>query len=209
MQGKKECPNCKESVGVRTSICGCSYSFNERKIVVVEVKKITDPSMKGQKICSNCNEKIGARSKVCKLCNYDFEKKEIVTPIVKTPKIYHELKQGRKQCPSCSIIVAAVLKKCFKCEFDFTSVPKKVKEKKEKKVKEVKKAVEVSPEVQEFLDRDMPDSSTQVRMTSKEHAERVLLKGKEKASFLLKTAKMNNNWKHVDWNYVEENLEKS
>ena len=42
-------------------------------------------------------------------------------------------------------------------------------------------------------------------LTPKEHAERILSYGKDKALSLLKQSKMNH-WGHVDWDVVEKGL---
>jgi len=42
--------------------------------------------------------------------------------------------------------------------------------------------------------------------TSKDHAERILSYGKERATILFKLHRWSNNWHHVDWKIVEEGV---
>jgi len=192
-RGIKSCPNCQKELGARTLLCSCGYSFTFK-----EVK----PELLLEKVKAS---------------------KEV--------KYYTEPGQGRKICPACSVIISAVTKTCPKCSFDFSAEKKKKDEEKrlqaeekqrirdEKKVSKVvvkvveeEKKIEISP-VQRILQREAQRSTSEDRVTpivanmsSKEHAERILSYGKERAAFLLDQHKFGNTWSHVDWKEVEAGL---
>jgi RNA polymerase subunit RPABC4/transcription elongation factor Spt4 len=66
-KGKKKCPKCKELVSARVKTCECGHIF----------AKGSDMPF-GYKQCPNCKELIGQRSRRCKLCQWDYDLKEIV-----------------------------------------------------------------------------------------------------------------------------------
>ena len=191
-RGIKSCPNCQKELGARTLLCSCGYSFTFK-----EVK----PELLLEKVKAS---------------------KEV--------KYYTEPGQGRKICPACSVIISAVTKTCPKCSFDFSAEKKKKDEEKrlqaeekqrirdEKKVSKVvvkvveeeKKKIEISP-VQRILQREAAQEREQIAsitpsMSNKEHAERILSYGKERATFLFNQHRFGYTWSHVDWKIVEEGL---
>lgn len=168
-------------------------------------------SGRGRKDCPNCNTEIGARSSLCS-CGYHFPTKEIRKDLLKeknkivVPKIYTSLGQGRKKCPGCNIIIGGVTKKCPGCGFDFVSAKKEKDEKRVEKKKKVKKTPEtekVNPEVEKLL--SLPPYKAPKKLTSKEHAERILSYGKKRAESLLEQSKAQK-WSHIDWSIVEKGL---
>jgi hypothetical protein len=97
--------------------------------------------------------------------------------------------RGKKTCPACSKELGARAMKC-ECGHDFA--PKK---------EIVRNKVETPPIVEVELPEDVaPQSFT--TMTKEEHADRVLSYGTERAKLLLKMARWEKKWHHVDWNRV-------
>ncbi len=66
-KGKKKCPKCKELVSARDKTCECGHMF----------AKGSDMPF-GYKQCPNCEQLIGQRSRRCKLCQWDYDLKDIV-----------------------------------------------------------------------------------------------------------------------------------
>ena len=66
-KGKKKCPKCKELVSARVKTCESGHIF----------AKGSDMPF-GYKQCPNCKELIGQRSRRCKLCQWDYDLKEVV-----------------------------------------------------------------------------------------------------------------------------------
>lgn len=191
---------------------------------------------RGIKTCPNCNFSIGARCIFCRNCFYHFSTKEVNKALFeeknkkkdKTVKVYNTMGKGRKQCPDCKVIVSSILSNCHKCNFDFSSAKKEkdallekkrgekeeireekrkkkeetLKERKEKK--EEKEVIKISPIVRELL--TVPVYVAPKRLSSKEHAERILSYGVERAKILLHLAKNHGYWKHVNWDIVEKGL---
>jgi len=200
-RGIKNCPNCQKELGARTLLCSCGYSFTFKEV---------RPELLLEK------EKVIKEKKV-----------KVVTP--KEPKYYTEPGQGRKSCPTCSVIISAVTKTCPKCSFDFSAEKKKRDEEKRLQAEEKQrirdekkphKVVEVKEEekeeissVQRILQKEADKrvdkefiTPIMANMTGKEHAQRILSYGKERAAFLLDQHKFGNTWSHVDWKEVEAGL---
>jgi RNA polymerase subunit RPABC4/transcription elongation factor Spt4 len=66
-KGKKKCPKCERLISARDKTCECGHTFAKGSDVPF-----------GYKQCPNCNELIGQRSRRCKLCQWDYDLKEIV-----------------------------------------------------------------------------------------------------------------------------------
>lgn len=170
---------------------------------------------RGRKDCPNCKTEIGARSHLCD-CGYYFPSKEIRKDLLKArvvptgPKTYKELGRGRKLCPGCGIILGGVTKICHKCNFDFTSAKKEkdiilAKNKEDKKEKKDTKVEEkISPIVQELM--KLPKYKAPIKLSSKDHAKRILSYGVRRAKILLSLAQKQRYWNHVDWGVIEQGL---
>ena len=78
---RKECPNCKEQVGVRTILCACGYHYPSEKVradLLAEKNKPKAPSAgPGRKYCAGCKEIIGARCQLCPKCGYYYPEEKI------------------------------------------------------------------------------------------------------------------------------------
>jgi len=166
-------------------------------------------SSRGKKDCPNCNTEIGARCLLCSNCGYHFPTGEIRKDLLKEkkdtkvgPKIYKKLGKGKKKCPGCNIIIGGVSKKCPQCSFDFIAA-KKI-EKKKKVVKKETKEDYIDPRVKKLL--DIPVYVAPKKLSSKDHAERILSYGIERAKSLLFMAKIGKCWSHVNWDIVEKGL---
>jgi len=109
--------------------------------------------------------------------------------------------RGKKDCPKCNTEVGARCHFCPNCKFDFSSVKKEVKK---KEVEKEKKEEYIDPRINKLL--DMPMYITPKRLSSKDHAERILSYGKERAKSLLFMAKIGKCWSHVNWDIVEKGL---
>lgn len=66
-KGKKRCPECDVLISARDKTCECGHTF----------AKGSDMPF-GYKQCPNCNKLIGQRSHRCKLCQWDYDLKEVV-----------------------------------------------------------------------------------------------------------------------------------
>ena len=198
---KKNCPNCDLMIGVRTILCSCGYHYPSKEV--------------RQDLLEEKNN-----------------------PKPKIPIFYIEMGPCRKQCPSCNSIVMSREKVCLKCNFDFVSAKKEKDKKKsrlreekrllrelEKKEKELEKeklreekrrnkeyeqSQTVSAKTKKILSELTPmyDFEPIKKLTSEEHAERILSYGEKAASHLLHGSKKHNCWTHVDWKIVERKLEK-
>jgi len=105
--------------------------------------------------------------------------------------------RGKKICDKCGESNGVRTLKCKNCNTEF-SLSSKKKEKKELTLKQQKilKSIEEVPiEIKE-----------EVKITHREHAERILSYGKERATILLRLAKWSSYWKHVDWDVVKEGI---
>jgi hypothetical protein len=113
--------------------------------------------------------------------------------------------RGKKICSECNTVCGVRCHRCTNCNTEFV---KKVVEIKDKKAKKKEKEIEkIDPKIQALLDSLPEDIEMEHKKTStKDHAKRILSYGKEKASFLLKMAKSEGYWKHIDWKVVEEGL---
>jgi RNA polymerase subunit RPABC4/transcription elongation factor Spt4 len=159
---------------------------------------------RGKKQCENCKEVIGARTLLCGHCGYHFPEGKVRKDLLeekakpKEAKTYASLGRGRKQCSNCDTIVGAVTKICPNCQSPFQ---KKVKaEPKPKKQKEEKAKIPAS-HTELF---NLPSPVIIPKLTPKQHAERILGYGTERATALLKQSK--GCWLHVDWNIVREGI---
>jgi hypothetical protein len=185
-------------------------------------------SSRGKKDCPNCNTEIGARCFLCNSCGYHFPSKEIRKDLLEKKlkpegiKIFTKMGQGKKTCPGCNIIIGAVTKNCPKCNFDFSSL-RKEKELKKEKVREAKaqkreEKVDKKEQIIGFkiLQKELEGTGQGVmesityeepiKLSSKDHAKRILSYGKERAATLLKLHKSMKSWNHVDWDIVEKGL---
>ena len=104
--------------------------------------------------------------------------------------------RGKKICDKCGESNGVQTLKCKNCDVELTFSAKKVNETKER-----------TKEQEEIL-KSMPlvDLEETVKITPREHAERILSYGKERATMLLRLAKWSGYWKHVDWNIVKEGI---
>ena len=104
---------------------------------------------------------------------------------------------ANKICPGCEKEVGVRTHKC-ECGHSFISAKKDTRDK-----KEVPEELKREPSLMDLKLIDLPKH---VHLTPKQHAERILDYGKEKASLLLKFHKMGLKWSHVDWDEVEKGL---
>ena len=222
-RGCKICLNCNTEIGGKSKLCkSCGFHFESGEVRqdLLDAKNAPKVSAgKGKKTCPNCNAEIGARSKLCDSCAYHFESGEVRQDLLdikqapKTPKTYTSMGPGRKQCPECNVIISAVSKTCLKCDFDFVALKEKKLAEKElepEKEEKVVKTEAIKPLTQEILSSirgDVNPGETTTKLSSSEHAQRILDSGKERARNLLKAHKASNVWSHVDWKLVEEGLE--
>jgi len=98
-----------------------------------------------------------------------------------------------KICPKCNTKTGVRTYNCKKCGYSFTGEKKKVIE-----------PVEKAP-----ITLEMKSISSYIapkKLTSVEHAKRILSYGKDRASLLLHQARLHKIWSHVDWNVVEHDL---
>ena len=116
--------------------------------------------------------------------------------------------KGKKTCPECKKEQGVRVHTCD-CGYDFKAHPKKYI-KKEKKVKEEKEVKDSA------IYKEVMENATSIfaghmvsKLTPIEHAERILKLGSERAQLLHRIHKTHIcKWDHVDWNYVEEELNK-
>jgi len=115
--------------------------------------------------------------------------------------------RGKKICPECSEVNGLRVITCS-CGYAFTF--KKAKVRKSRKVKndsdgeqqeESYKGINLKNYFVEA--NEEPD-----KISPRDHAIRILSYGRERAASLFHLAKKNHSWSHVDWDYVEEQLEK-
>jgi len=99
---------------------------------------------------------------------------------------------ANKICPKCEKEQGVRTHKC-ECGHSFISAKKEI-------------VPEVTERVPSLMDLKLFDLPKHVHLTPKQHAERILDYGKEKASLLLKFHKMGLKWSHVDWDEVEKGL---
>lgn len=223
-KGVKICINCNAEIGGRTHLCSCGWYYPTgelRKDLLEEKKKKAakvGTRKPGVKICVNCNTEIGIRTHLCS-CGWHYPSGKLRLDLLeekktKKYKTYDTEGPGRKRCPECNIIVGGTTKNCFKCNFDFVAAKIKKdhdieEEKQKKKARKENKNEKINSPRTEKLLQELRDSEGEVcsqHLTKKEHAQRVLDKGKEKAEFLYKYAKKHSCWFHVDWNYVRDEL---
>jgi len=110
--------------------------------------------------------------------------------------------KGRKICSGCNKEIGARVKVCD-CGFVFSA--KKEIQVESTAPKEVNKD---SLYVQKVLAREShsDEEFISINMSSKDHAQRILDYGRERATFLLSQHRFGNTWSHVDWKLVEEGL---
>ena len=173
---------------------------------------------RGKKDCENCNTEIGARSLLCNKCGYHYPSGKVRQDLLeeslkpKEAAIYTKGGRGRKTCPKCEVIVGAVTKTCPKCSFDFTTIVKVKIKKKQKADGEPKKEgpsraeIIVRREFEESKGKAPTNCESLNCYTSKDHAERILGYGKERATMLFKLHKWGHSWPHIDWNIVEAGI---
>jgi hypothetical protein len=105
---------------------------------------------------------------------------------------------AKKICSKCQKEQGVRTHKC-ECGHSFISAKKEIVPKKE----EVPEITVRKPSLMDMKFLDLPEHK---HLTPKEHADRILGYGKEKASLLLKFHKMGLKWSHVDWDEVEKGL---
>lgn len=96
-----------------------------------------------------------------------------------------------KICPECSTKAGVRTHTCKKCNYSFG-------EKEKEKVAEKQLPIE--------LRGPIPTYVAPKKLSSADHAKRILGYGKERASLLLQSSKMLKCWSHVDWSIVEAGL---
>jgi len=222
-KGVKNCVNCNEEIGVRTHLCKCGWHYPSGKLrpdLLDEKNKKASKIGTGKpgiKNCVNCNEEIGIRTHLCK-CGWHYPSGKLRPDLldekkIKKNKTYDTEGIGRKRCPGCNLIVAGRLEACFNCDFDFiaakveknNAIEEHKRVKKEKRDQKDKKVN--SPQVEKLLQELLASEELiSEHLTKKEHAQRILNKGKEKAELLYKYAKKHGCWSHVDWNCVRDEL---
>lgn len=104
-------------------------------------------------------------------------------------------KRGRKICPKCNKGLGARTLVCA-CGYNFYSPKKIIKEKEEIK-EEIKEEV-IKEEIIPYV--------ALKKLTPKQHAERILGYGVERAKILLFLARTRKYWSHVDWDIVEQRI---
>lgn len=116
--------------------------------------------------------------------------------------------RGKKTCRECNTELGVRTGICPQCGFDFSSLKKEIKSKIEEKKNgdgNGKKEY-ISPVVADLLEYEEGHPYVAPKkLTSDEHADRVLSYGKDRAEMLLQLSK-NGGWKHVNWNKVEEGI---
>jgi len=119
--------------------------------------------------------------------------------------------RGKKDCPKCSTEIGARTQIC-KCGYDFSSAKKDVAPKEPEKVETPKKEEAYASLVMKREERIREKTGIEciefvpIKMNSKDHADRILSYGKDRAINLLKCHKSGNTWSHVDWGVVEEGI---
>ncbi len=166
---------------------------------------------RGRKDCSHCNTEIGARCHLCPECGFYFPENKIRLDLLEEKNkpaaviFYDKPGRGRKTCPDCSKIMGGTTKRCPGCDFDFISA-KKEKVAAAEKIKEDKpeKIEKIDPRVAElgFIEPYVAPK----RLSPKDHAQRILSYGVERARNLLNLARIHRYWSHVDWDVVEKGL---
>lgn len=222
---RKTCPNCKEQVGVRTILCKCGYHYPSEKVRKDLLAAKTAPkgpsAGQGKKFCKGCKEVIGARCHLCPKCGYYYPEDKVrqdlleekQNPSTEEIKTYKEAGRGRKTCPDCGLIVGGRTQTCT-CGFDFVAwneerAAEKEEQKEEKKEKSLPKKDKMTPECAEMLAYlDQNPYEAPPTETPRDHAERILSYGKKRAELMLLQHNIHHYWSHVDWKYVEEQLEK-
>ena len=112
--GKKECPSCKASVGIRSLTCKCGFKWGEKKSPEKKPTSIFDEPGKGRKQCAKCQKHVGCRVVSCPNCGgTEFLKK--APPIAQSGQTYDKGGQGRKQCANCSRYFGAKRQQCPNC----------------------------------------------------------------------------------------------
>ena len=193
-RGKKTCPKCNAELGAPTVLCKCGYNFYPDK---VKKEKEVIPLQKGRgvKECPECQLLCGNCVQMCK-CGFDYStivRKKKEAPTKKGP--------GVKECPECKSLFGVRIQICT-CGFDFSTIVKPEKKSKEQKVEKGEKLTPAYIEMQ----RSIAEHVTPKKLSPKEHAERILSYGIERAKLLLQFAKINRSWAHVDWVVVEAGL---
>lgn len=104
--------------------------------------------------------------------------------------------RGKKICDKCGESNGVRTLKCKNCNTEFSF-----------KQNKVDKTKESTPEQKEMI-KSMPIVGLReaVKNTPKEHAERILSYGKERATMLYKLAQWSGYWKHVNWDIVKEGI---
>ncbi len=233
-RGIKVCPNCEKEIGGRTKLCSCGWYFPEEKLrkdlldqkdKQKSAKENGKKGRRGIKICPNCEKKIGGRTKLCS-CGWYFPEGKLRTDLLQEQKktssgqtYYEEEGRGRKRCPQCKKIVGAPLRICY-CGFDFAAQKEKTRPLKKEKTRteNLEEEIEdIAPDKREMTPWEKEEAEilnhfrshpheVPKKMSKREHAERVLSLGKERALALYNYAKTHGGWKHCDWDYVGKQL---
>jgi hypothetical protein len=225
-RGIRKCVNCGAEIGYRTHLCDCGWYYPEGKIrqdLLLErtakaEKKQQCSSTKGKRKCINCGAEIGYRTHLCD-CGWYYPENKLRMDLLKDKQdksssaqmYYDTVGRGKKKCPGCNKIVGGRLETCY-CGFDFVSakgekdkVTEQRKIEKQQKRDDAPSTKEISPQTAKILAGLTPFTASPT-LTKREHAERVLGYGKERAAILLQQARLEKCWSHVDWDYVEQKL---
>jgi len=119
---------------------------------------------------------------------------------------------GKKICPNCNTEIGARAYTCKECGFDFSAAKLKREEERYDRLKREKEEREMtpvgekmSPEVARLMQEAKPYEAPK-KLTPKDHAERILGYGKDKAEALYRLAKAHHYWSHVNWDVVEQGI---
>lgn len=223
-QGKKRCPSCGKIIGARTSLCQCGYHFPSQKMRkdLLEQKKPSDEEgpleyteiSRGRKKCPFCSKIVGARVSVCS-CGFDFIEHRSQIQEQKNKEI--EEKRAQKKAEREAIKEQKrVEQKALKAQKKLEKMEERrekvsqIEEEKEKKVQErnQRKAERLVEKIEELY-RQLKPYVPPVKLTARDHAERILSYGDKVAGFLLKmkgNKDFKGRWGHVDWEYVAQKL---
>ena len=118
--------------------------------------------------------------------------------------------RGKKTCPSCKVEDLGVRTYiCPQCGYDFSSAKKEIVSKVEEKKKNGNgngKKEHISSATAELLEyAEGHPYVAPKKLSSDEHADRILGFGVDRAKNLLGLSK-NGGWKHVNWKRVEEGI---
>ena len=103
--------------------------------------------------------------------------------------------RGNKICSKCGETNGVRTLKCKNCNTEFSFS------------KKTNKQNEYTPKQEEITKSlSLIELKEEVKITPRDHAERILSYGKERAAILLRLTKWSGSWKHVDWDVVREGI---